>query len=131
MSKIRVIRDGDDDGDDMFELQTDDTRSNNRASLRGNCLSVNTPCKLIAVVYWQHSSKYRLTLAEAEEYAYLFAAAPTMLDALKDMVSDKEALAEDEGITACQCMGIAPGDITQPEQCSYCRGRAAIALAKR
>jgi hypothetical protein len=51
---------------EAFELQTDET-----------------PCKLIAAVFYQENDEHRLVLAEAEKYASLFAAAPALLEALK------------------------------------------------
>ena len=65
------------------------------------------------------------------EFAGIKEQRDALLDALKEMVNDREALAEDEGITACQCMGISPDDITPPEPCSYCKAKAAIALTKK
>ena len=122
MSKIRVHHDK---PYDAFELQTDDTRSNFRDSLRGNCLTAATHCKLIAAVFWQESSPHRLSLDEAEKYANLFAAAPALLDACN---SYAEVFDDD----TCKILEAAKGDkymvwlqgiITEIE--------AAIALAEK
>jgi len=38
------------------------------------------PVKLVAAVFHQKDDAYRLNLTEAEKYAYLFAAAPALLE---------------------------------------------------
>ena len=53
---------------EAFELQTDEI-----------------PCKLIAAVFYQKNDEHRLVLAEAEKYASLFAAAPALLEACKEV----------------------------------------------
>ncbi len=52
-----------------------------------------------------------------------------LLAACKGLSEELEGIEEDEGITACQCLGRTPDDITEPLPCNYCKAKAAIAEA--
>lgn len=66
---------------------------------------------------------------EAEANGILMAAAPVLLEALEGMVENVEEMQSDDDISACQCLGRAPDDITPPPPCPYCKAHAALAKA--
>lgn len=64
---------------------------------------------------------------KTEANARLIAAAPKLLEACKELVNDREALEEDEGFCACQCLSLAT---TADPRCAYCVAKQAIAAAE-
>ena len=54
-----------------------------------------------------------------------------LMAACEGLIEDRELIEQDEAIGACQCLAKAPDDILEPEPCSYCKAKTALAEARQ